>query len=155
MKCPPPPGAAAASEPPPGATPPGAWRRRLFAGLVEPRHLMACRNSWAISEHSDDCWGTNTRSRSRQGHNKVTPRSRQGHATEKVNQRSQITQYFTGNMKLHVNQSISIRINKRKYFNILKAIENNKYEVFMRRAFVHPSNKVLTVPWAWLKAQTS
>jgi phytoene synthase len=41
------------------------------------------------------------------------------------------------------------------YRNILKAIEHNNYEVFVRRAFVPRSNKLLALPWAWLKAQTS
>ena len=41
------------------------------------------------------------------------------------------------------------------YRNILKAIEQNNYEVFGQRAFVPPSQKMLALPWAWLKAQTS
>jgi phytoene synthase len=41
------------------------------------------------------------------------------------------------------------------YRNILKAIEKNNYEVFKQRAFVPKSGKVLALPWAWLKAQTS
>ncbi|WP_408648757.1 phytoene synthase [Tumidithrix elongata] len=39
------------------------------------------------------------------------------------------------------------------YRNILSAIEKNHYEVFKRRAFVSTSNKVVTIPWAWLRAQ--
>ncbi|WP_425214892.1 phytoene synthase [Tumidithrix helvetica] len=39
------------------------------------------------------------------------------------------------------------------YRNILSAIEKNHYEVFKRRAFVTTSNKVVTIPWAWLRAQ--
>jgi 15-cis-phytoene synthase len=39
------------------------------------------------------------------------------------------------------------------YRNILSAIEKNHYEVFKRRAFVPTSNKVITLPWAWLRAQ--
>jgi len=41
------------------------------------------------------------------------------------------------------------------YRNILEAIERNQYDVFSRRAFVPTSNKLVTVPWAWLRAQTS
>ena len=35
------------------------------------------------------------------------------------------------------------------------ADENNNYEVFMQRAFVPAPKKMLALPWAWLKAQTS
>lgn len=40
------------------------------------------------------------------------------------------------------------------YRNILKVIECNKYDVFAQRAFVPTSSKLVTVPWAWLRAQT-
>jgi len=40
------------------------------------------------------------------------------------------------------------------YRNILNSIESNKYDVFGQRAFVPTSNKLVTVPWAWLRAQT-
>ncbi len=41
------------------------------------------------------------------------------------------------------------------YRNILNAIERNQYEVFRQRAFVPGPNKILTLPWAWLRAQIS
>ncbi len=41
------------------------------------------------------------------------------------------------------------------YRNILAAIERNKYDVFEQRAFVPTSNKLIVVPWAWLRAQTN
>lgn len=41
------------------------------------------------------------------------------------------------------------------YRNILNAIEQNNYEVFGKRAYVSTSNKLITLPWAWLRAQTS
>ncbi|MDX1977759.1 MAG: phytoene synthase [Pseudanabaenaceae cyanobacterium bins.68] len=41
------------------------------------------------------------------------------------------------------------------YRNILTVIERNHYEVFGKRAYVSNSNKLLTLPWAWLKAQTT
>jgi phytoene synthase len=41
------------------------------------------------------------------------------------------------------------------YRNILNAIEANKYQVFSRRAYVPTAKKLLTLPWAWLRAQIS
>lgn len=41
------------------------------------------------------------------------------------------------------------------YRNILNIIEKNQYEVFGNRAYVPTPKKIATIPWAWLKAQTS
>lgn len=41
------------------------------------------------------------------------------------------------------------------YRNILNAIEDNNYQVFSRRAYVSTPKKLLTLPWAWLRAQIS
>jgi 15-cis-phytoene synthase len=41
------------------------------------------------------------------------------------------------------------------YRNILNVIERNNYEVFGKRAYVSTSNKLITLPWAWLRSQTS
>nr|WP_320056803.1 phytoene synthase [Pseudanabaena sp. PCC 7367] len=41
------------------------------------------------------------------------------------------------------------------YRNILDVIERNNYQVFNERAFVSKPRKLLTLPWAWLRAQTS
>jgi 15-cis-phytoene synthase len=41
------------------------------------------------------------------------------------------------------------------YRNILDVIERNNYEVFGKRAYVSTSNKLFTLPWAWLRAQSS
>jgi 15-cis-phytoene synthase len=41
------------------------------------------------------------------------------------------------------------------YRDILAAIEQNKYDVFEQRAFVPTSNKLVVIPWAWLRAQTA
>ncbi len=41
------------------------------------------------------------------------------------------------------------------YRDILVAIEKNNYDVFSRRAFVPTSNKLYTLPWAWLRAQVT
>jgi 15-cis-phytoene synthase len=41
------------------------------------------------------------------------------------------------------------------YRNILGVIERNNYDVFGKRAFVPTSNKLITLPWAWLRSKTS
>jgi 15-cis-phytoene synthase len=41
------------------------------------------------------------------------------------------------------------------YRDILTAIERNNYDVFNQRAFVPTSNKLIVIPWAWLRAQTA
>ncbi|MFN3361384.1 MAG: squalene/phytoene synthase family protein, partial [Pseudanabaenaceae cyanobacterium] len=41
------------------------------------------------------------------------------------------------------------------YRDILQAIEANGYQVFSRRAYVPTAKKILSLPWAWLRAQIS